>query len=103
VNRWLGLHQNGEGPVDALRRSIGNSSWKVGELPTLQLLDRYCFRCHSSMYYDVFDRTAVIKEKGSSGNPGPLILYVSSGFMPQGRKIGQQEKDQFVNYLKNLK
>ena len=67
------------------------------------MLDRYCFRCHSSMYYDIFDRAAVLQEKGTSQKPGPLVDYVAYGFMPQGRKLSQPEKDKLVEYLKTLK
>jgi hypothetical protein len=103
AKKWISLHTKGEGPIDPLRRSIGKSAWANGELPLLQMLDRYCFRCHSSMYYDIFDRAAVLREKGTAQTPGPIVGYVSSGFMPQGRKLAQSEKDALVGYLKALK
>lgn len=104
AKKWLSLHANGEGPVDDLRRrSFGKSIWTSHELPLLNLLDRYCFRCHSSMYYDVFDRSAVLGEKGTPDFEGPIVSYVKSGFMPQGRKILQPDRDNLVEYLKALK
>jgi hypothetical protein len=103
AKKWISLHPKGEGPVEPLRRAIGKSAWASGDLPLLQMLDRYCFRCHSSMYYDIFDRAAVLKEKGTPQAPGPLLAYVASGFMPQGRKLAQSEKDTLVGYLKALK
>jgi hypothetical protein len=42
-------------------------------------------------------------ETGTPKNPGPLINYVVSGFMPPGRKLDQPEKDKLVDYLKALK
>jgi hypothetical protein len=103
AKKWISLHAKGEGPVDPLRRSIGKAVWARSDLPLLLMLDRYCFRCHSSMYYNIFDRAAVLKEKGTLQKPGPLLSYVSSGFMPQGRKLDQPEIDKLVDYLKALK
>jgi hypothetical protein len=103
AKKWISLHLKGEGPVASLRRSFGKSVWANSELTLLQMLDRYCFRCHSSMYYDIFDRAAVLQEKGTSKKPGPLVDYVAYGFMPQGRKLSQPEKDKLVEYLKTLK
>jgi hypothetical protein len=100
--KWLSLHANGEGPADILQRSIGNSHWANADRPLLQMLSRYCFRCHSSMYYDVFDRSAVVREKGTPKQPGPLLSYVESGFMPQGRKLDTTEKDKLVQLLQAL-
>ncbi|TWB86767.1 hypothetical protein FBZ93_1287 [Bradyrhizobium macuxiense] len=102
VKKWLSLHGRGEGPADILQRSIGSSRWGSADRPLLQMLSRYCFRCHSSMYYDVFDRSAVVKEKGSPKHPGPILTYVQSGFMPQGRKLDSTEKDKLLQLLKDL-
>jgi hypothetical protein len=101
--KWLSLHAKGEGPADLLTRVLGSKPWASNERPLLAMLSRYCFRCHSSMYYDVFDRAAVLREKGTPQQPGPLVTYVESGFMPQGRVLDKAEKDTLVQYLKALK
>ncbi|MVT55288.1 hypothetical protein GPL17_33185 [Bradyrhizobium yuanmingense] len=101
--KWLSLHAKGEGPADLLKRVLGSKPWASNERSLLAMLSRYCFRCHSSMYYDVFDRAAVLNEKGTPQQPGPLVTYVESGFMPQGRVLDKAEKDTLVQYLKALK
>jgi len=52
----------------------------------LPLLNRYCFRCHSSLRYDVFDKDAVISKKGAMANR--LNLAPTDKFaMPKDRDI----------------
>ncbi len=103
VSKWLQLHSHGEGPVSADKRSIGAKSWTQADLPLLELLDHYCFRCHSSMFYDVFDKATVVTRKAQ------LSAYVSacspSGgcFMPQGRVLEKADRDNLVKYLSGLK
>ena len=103
VSKWLKLHPHGEGPVSADKRSIGAKTWAQADLPLLDLLDHYCFRCHSSMFYDVFDKATVLTRKAQ------LSIYVSacspSGrcLMPQGRILEKADRENLVKYLSGLK
>lgn len=65
VLRWLELHQVGKfGPKHAppYERGFGNRLWDPSNdehRKVVYYLNRYCYRCHSSVNYNVFDREAV--------------------------------------------
>ncbi len=103
VSKWLQLHSHGEGPVSADKRSIGAKSWTQADLPLLELLDHYCFRCHSSMFYDVFDKATVVSRKAQIATYVSACSPSGSCFMPQGRKIDQIDRDNLLKYLSSLK
>ena len=111
VKKWLELHKKSPQPVSSLfeksalfKRSIGPKKWdqkKPLDAALLPLLDRYCFRCHSTVRFDVFDRTAVEKRAGTAAR---YTAPDESGniFMPQGRVLSNDERDALVKLLKEL-
>jgi hypothetical protein len=69
VNRWLEVHAPhnfGAQHVPPYQRGYGSQLWQAGEEKHRKLLyffNRYCYRCHSSVRYNVFDREAVVARK----------------------------------------
>jgi len=65
VDKWLELHradQFGLAHVTPYRRGFGDHPWSPERSTHRQLLyylNRYCYRCHSSVKYNVFDRRFV--------------------------------------------
>lgn len=104
TRKWLALHKEGQPGADQhvppLRRGFGTNPWKEGASPDselLPLLNQYCFRCHSSVRYHVFDRQTVLTKKSS------IIARVKSGNMPQDRKLDQPVIDKIVNLMNQIK
>jgi hypothetical protein len=104
ARKWLELHREGTPSADQhvppLLRGFGTNPWKDGAAPDtklLPLLNQYCFRCHSSVRYHVFERAAVLAKKSS------IIARVRSGNMPQDRRLDQSLKDQIVDLMNQLK
>jgi hypothetical protein len=70
VTKWLQLHGTDSGHKDVFARALppagAGDPWKADN-PTdkelLPLLNRYCFRCHSSLKFNIFDRPAVARRK----------------------------------------
>ena len=96
VRKWLELHQQGQPDADRhvppLRRGFaekaGDAVWTAGAAPDqelLPLLNQYCFRCHSSVRYHVFQKQAVIGRKAS------ILARVKSNNMPQDRDFSLRE------------
>ena len=107
VNKWLALHavDSTTGLAsDALRKpysiralaDIAGGGWdpaNAKEMRLLRLLDNHCFRCHSSMIYNVFDKPAVdaraktmrtlLNTVMTDAKKNPLPGYA----MPQGRVL----------------
>ncbi|HLX08477.1 MAG TPA: hypothetical protein VKY89_11515 [Thermoanaerobaculia bacterium] len=103
ARKWLELHPAGSGDqhVPPLNRGFGaDPVWKAGVVPDQELLpvlNQYCFRCHSSIAYHVFDRKAVVARKAS------IAARVRSGNMPQDRKLDGDTKNKLLALIDQLK
>lgn len=105
VQTWLRLHPDGgnSSHIPPFDRSIAyppdNLSWQATAEPDrelLPMLNRYCFRCHSSFAYHVFDKQAV-KSRAAS-----LKSYVEYNVMPQGQSLDAATKSKLVGLLDQL-
>lgn len=82
---WLRLHERNSGHIPPHLRGIPSADRQVvwsSDDPTVQellpLLNRYCFRCHSSVAYHVFDKSSVLK----NDRIGTMISYLGGGEYP---------------------
>jgi hypothetical protein len=90
---WLSLHQTSVQFEPPIARGLppvnpGDRVWKnnAEEAELLGLLDRYCYRCHSSVAFHVFDKEAVFTRRSRMASRierGPQL----SGGMPQDRVL----------------
>jgi hypothetical protein len=98
ADAWLEHHPIGkEGYLPPIERAlvpVDGEPWKKGvavDEALLPLLNRYCFRCHSSVKYHVFDR-AMVQER-IAGAAGILERIKSSTSvnqrMPQDRNLDE--------------
>jgi hypothetical protein len=113
AEKWLTLHEKDTQRAPYSRRSIGNAQWNMAskdEMRLLRLLDNHCFRCHSSVIYNVFDREAVKKRNDNGLIPFYLTFQLKDvtgkplpGFrMPQGRVLRTEERDEILNLLEKV-
>ena len=107
VRKWLELHKDGQPNanrhVPPLARGFGEAPddpiWTAGadlDEKLLPLLNQYCFRCHSSVRFHVFQKQAVIGKK-----PG-ILARVTSGNMPQDRKLTDKTKNDILDLIRKL-
>jgi hypothetical protein len=101
VEKWVSLHTANDLPVDTARRAldVGGAVWDPSDPDNqhlLGLLDRFCFRCHSSMYYHVFDKQGVLDEKRQ------IIRRVGARNMPQGRQLDDATRGDLILYVNKL-
>lgn len=89
VTKWLDLHAGKEGSkhVPPPERGFGTQVWDKNDekhKKILYYLNRYCYRCHSSVKYNVFDKQAVVNRIGDIED---RLLDISSPdrWMPQDR------------------
>jgi hypothetical protein len=103
---WLQHHAVVDAPLPLFDRSItatGPYKWSKSEAEdVLPLLERYCYRCHSSIKYHIYDKSAVLLRKGA------MIARInearSSHFrMPQDRTLSDAVKCQLTLKLSALK
>jgi hypothetical protein len=95
VEHWLALHAQSREFSDQIARALpppasAPSARQWTDTPEdrrlLNDLNRYCFRCHSSVAYHVFDKEAVFRRRASMARRvelGPL----RPGGMPQDRTL----------------
>lgn len=106
VRKWLELHKEAQAnrhfpPLErGFAETGGDPVWTAGADPDQQLLplmNQYCFRCHSSVRFHVFQKKAVIDRKSR------IIARVTSGNMPQDRKLPDATKDLLLQLINKLK
>ena len=72
----------------------------------MALLNRYCFRCHGSVQFSVFDRPSVVVRAGDMRQrvtPGKVQLRISGFRMPPDRVLPANEAAALDQFLKNVK
>lgn len=89
VSKWLKLHESDITHVPPYRRGFGVELWdseNEDHRKALYYLNRYCFRCHSSLKYNIFDRHEV-KRFISNGEIESRVLNITQPetWMPQDR------------------
>lgn len=102
VTKWLDLHRSEESrtqvfaPVQRLFQTNGAPvDLRKGELHlTLDKLSQYCFRCHSSIKFNVFD-TSYLKSSARK-----LNNYIPD--MPLGRTLNMPEQACLKSLIDNL-
>lgn len=111
VENWLKRHEGNNTqffpPIDRPIPPINPQGriWTKGNATDealLPLLNQYCYRCHSSALYHVFDKEAVLVRKDE------MHRYIETTFMPQDRLMdktpkGKEDKQKMLDLLKALK
>jgi hypothetical protein len=106
VANWLRLHEVNHEHVPPFHRSIPGPhklAWNADnstDRELLPLLNRFCFRCHTSVYYHVFDKEAVVDYVGEIRDR--LAATSGSYKMPQDRKLPDDIKKRFLALLDKL-
>lgn len=120
VTKWLELHDpalaDSARHVPPYQRGFGTQPWDQAndnERTLLYYLNRYCYRCHSSIKYNIFERQEVLKLKGDIADR-VTELKDQTIWMPQDRMfpgLDQQsgvatptgDLKQFLDLLQQLK
>jgi hypothetical protein len=110
VSKWLDLHKvgspNANKHVAPLERGLAEASgdpvWTASSDPNipdpqlLPLLNQYCFRCHSSVRFHVFQKKVVMSKKGS------ILTRIKNGTMPQDRELDEAMKTKLIQLIEKL-
>ncbi len=105
AEKWLTNHSTSDAFSPQLDRAldpvqVGGPKWTTGDEAILKDLNRFCFRCHSSVRFQVFDKEAVkplvnsMKRRINSTN----IKFL----MPQDRLLTPTEKARLLAELATL-
>lgn len=100
VDKWLTNHATSDARVPQELRFLdtGGGVWdakNADEMALLSSLNHFCFRCHSSVRYHVFDKGGVAD--ASIGFEGRLTQPATSPrYMPQGRELDAAERNRII-------
>jgi hypothetical protein len=110
VDNWLQIHSTNTNFLPPIERAIpaptsnpGARVWSRGtpnDEALLNLLNRFCFRCHSSVIYHVFDKEAVFTKRRS------IKALVQFNAMPQDRLMDPHfttEKGNLIRFVEALR
>ena len=99
MSKWLELHETDSKHKDVFARALpplvsGDDIWKASnqtDKALLPLLNRYCYRCHSSVKFNVFDKPNVVLRAGK------ILNYMNRAIddprkMPQDRNLDCSDK-----------
>ncbi len=106
---WLKLHSESNdhfAPTSRGFSSNGGPVWQSSEADGLNRLNRYCFRCHGSVRFSIFDRPKVVENAGIMRqriNPSKQQAKVPGFKMPPDRVLDDAEIQALDAFLKNLK
>jgi hypothetical protein len=82
---WLKRHDGVDSHRPMHLRTVApngaSTTWSENETELLRLLNRYCFRCHSTIRYHVYDKAAVLDRRLK------MAALVESGAMPDDREL----------------
>lgn len=107
---WLQLHEASNEHVPAIKRAIQSRlRWNAAsqvDQELLPLLNRYCFRCHGTIKFNVFDKTEVFARRGPMAtrlSPTDAQMRGQDSFlMPPDRKLDDAERDRLLRLLRAL-
>ena len=106
---WLTLHAQSDEHFPPTARGFslnGKPTWQPTEAAGLGLLNQYCFRCHGSVRFSVFDRPTVLDKAGilrQHIRPSVQQLRIPGFKMPPDRVINPTDLQSLDDFLKDLK
>jgi len=106
---WLKLHSGSDehfAPVQRGFSMTGGQTWQAGEADGLAMLNRYCFRCHGSVHFSVFDRPTALSKAGllqQHIKPNDSQKTQTGWKMPPDRDIPPNELNTLYEFIGNLK
>lgn len=106
---WLKLHAQSDEHFPPVARGFsptGAQPWQQSEAEGLDRLNRYCFRCHGSVHFSVFDRAAVLSRAGDIQqriNPSERQKQRIGFKMPPDQELDSHEIQALYNFLQDLK
>ena len=101
---WLALHENSNRHVPPIERAIpGPIAWTQSDAEVVGLLNQYCFRCHGTIKFNVFDKAAVLERVPlvrASLRPTPEQLRRDPGIlMPRDRTMKPEDLQRLLELL----
>jgi hypothetical protein len=101
LTQWLTIHAASDAHRPLEERAFSTDStaaaiWTKADRPLLNDLNRYCYRCHSTIAFSVFDKPTIVRKKRQ------MAAMVESGCMPRDQHLDKATADNLAARLRNL-
>ena len=107
VEHWLGSHADNVHPLTLAQRALGapGNAWTEADSALLSHFDRYCYRCHNAIGYNVFSKSSVLRKKNAIASriTSPWETNNFQYVMPQDRHLDGLVLTNFLNLLNQAK
>src|ERR1700722_8442805 len=106
TKHWVDKHAASDSPLKLADRSLGISPWGPGDSELLSYLDRYCYRCHSSIKYNIFDKNSVLHYRSEMISRLQLDWCDPNNYqrvMPQDRHLDPKITQRLIDLLNAVK
>lgn len=104
---WLGLHDNSAAHLPPTARAIASSprwSTSAPDREAIEALNRYCFRCHGTIKFNVFDKKEMLSKRAlirSHFFPTPAQLKLDPDYgMPSDRRLDEAERQRILDVIR---
>ena len=100
--KWQELHSTNFAHLPPIQRAIGPSpQWNKNEKNVLNTMNQYCYRCHGTVKFSVFNRTNTFNRRALI--VGSLAVNAKVGIkMPPDRDLPDDKREQLVNFFKSF-
>ncbi|RKH10074.1 hypothetical protein D7V97_14835 [Corallococcus sp. CA053C] len=125
TQKWLEVHRTAVAPEpDLVKRAVTffntghplkkdrkptaaplNWTSAAGDKELLGLLNRYCYRCHGAVRYDVFSKDMVADQSGpilDRLDPNPTQAKIVGFKMPVDREMGDTDRKRLITLIEQL-
>jgi len=106
---WLGLHAQSDDHVLPEGRGFpmktGEPTWQPTDAAGVRILNRYCFRCHGSVRFSIFNRASVVDRAGIMRQrlrPSKPQTKIPGFKMPPDRVMNPADLQALDNFLRKL-
>ena len=104
--KWLELHEKDYAPVPPIKRAIGIAPhWSIddaGDQKALSTLNQYCYRCHGTVRFSVFDKAKLLSDEQQAKILTRLDPNAESGLrMPPDRRLGEPERKLILDLIRD--
>jgi hypothetical protein len=104
---WLVLHDNSAAHLSPAARAVASSpkwSTTAPDKEAIEALNRYCFRCHGTIKFNVFDKKEVLSRRAlirSRFFPTPAQLRLDPDYgMPSDRTLDAAERQRILDLIR---
>ncbi len=101
--KWAEIHENNYDHVPPIKRTVGGGpqeQWQPSEAKILETMNQYCYRCHGTVKFTVFDKKTTMERKANIMQR--IAANAAVGLkMPPDRELPADDRQMLLDYFKD--